>query len=322
MFTDLRNLLVNNEWKRFFTRLTKLDYEAGGKFINEIALLNARYKATQKDRMRGIASSQDINIEMNRIRQAALHVLTDFETSYKEQMVEENSVWSPSKRLALIVGCSTYEYATKLRNPNNDAQGMKAALEALHFDVEVLLDPTLKELKMAIDNFGERLKGADTGLFFFAGHGVQVSGINYLIPKDANLQSEQMVEYDCINVGRVLAHMEAAATNVNILILDACRNNPFERSWTRSINTRGLAAMDAPKGSLIAYATAPGTVASDGEGENGLYTEALLNNIKTPNATLNQLFQEVRKAVMKKSNDTQVPWEATSLTADFYFLKQ
>jgi uncharacterized caspase-like protein len=132
------------------------------------------------------------------------------------------------------------------------------------------------------------------------------------------IKSERTVEYDCVQVDRILSHMENANTAVNLIILDACRNNPFERNWGRDLSQRGFAVMDAPKGSLIAYSTSPGKTASDGEGKNGLYTGELVSEINTVNLTITQLFQKVRKAVMEKSKDTQVPWESTSLTADFY----
>ena len=223
------------------------------------------------------------------------------------------------RKLALVVGCSEYEFVGHLENPLNDATAMKQHLESLGFDVMYLENPVLKNLKIGIDDFGTELDKYDVGLFYFAGHGVQVKGLNYLIPMDANLKNERTVEYDCVQVDRILTHMENAKTSVNLLILDACRNNPFERSWGRDISQRGFAVMDAPKGSLIAYSTSPGKTASDGEGKNGLYTGVLITEIKSVNLTVTQMFQRVRKAVMEKSKDTQVPWESTSLTADFYF---
>jgi hypothetical protein len=222
---------------------------------------------------------------------------------------------------ALVIGCSKYQFASTLANPLNDANGIESSLQRLGFDVVKTIDPTQKELKMVIDDFGEGLKGSDVGLFYFAGHGVQLKGLNYLIPVDANLSTEKMVEYDCVDAGRILAHMEDARTNVKLMVLDACRNNPFERSWGRGIGQRGLATMNAPKGSLIAYSTAPGTTASDGSGDNGLYTGALLNHISEKSARVNTMFQKVRLEVMEKSKEEQIPWEATSLTADFYFNK-
>lgn len=225
----------------------------------------------------------------------------------------------PEIRKALVIGCSSYEHANPLVNPLNDANGMEAILKTMGFEVIKKIDPTQKELKIAIDEFGEKLKGCEVGLFYFAGHGVQVKGLNYLIPIDANLKTEKIVEYDCVEAGRVLAHMEDARTSVNLMILDACRNNPFERSWGRGIGLRGLATMNAPKGSLIAYSTSPGNTASDGMSNNGLYTEALLNYINGKASPVNTMFQKVRLEVMEKSSEEQIPWESTSLTADFYF---
>ncbi|MCF6319476.1 MAG: caspase family protein [Proteobacteria bacterium] len=144
---------------------------------------------------------------------------------------------------------------------------------------------------------------------------------DYLVPVDANLSSENDVEYDCVNAERILAKMEDAGSKVNIVVLDACRNNPFERSWTRSTQGKGLAFMNAPSGSLIAYATSPGTTASDGSGQNGLYTSALLQHLSTPDITILEMFQQVRSTVMEKSGDIQVPWESTSLKGNFYFVK-
>lgn len=227
----------------------------------------------------------------------------------------------PEKRKALIIGCSNYINSNPLVNPMNDANGMEAALRRLGFDVLKNIDPTQKELKIVIDEFGEDLKDTDVGLFYFAGHGVQLKGLNYLIPTDANLTFEKKVEYDCVEVGRILAHMENARTRVNIIILDACRNNPFERNWGRGISLRGLASMSAPKGSLLAYSTEPGNTASDGVSSNGLYTEALLNNIESKATPVLTMFQKVRLEVMQKSNEEQIPWESTSLTEDFYFNK-
>ena len=174
-------------------------------------------------------------------------------------------------------------------------------------------------MKMAMDEFGDKLKNYDVGLFFYAGHGIQSKGYNYLVPVDANIKSEEQVEYDCVQADRILALMEASGTDVNIIILDACRNNPFERSWTRSATGKGLAFMNAPKGSLIAYATAPGSTASDGSGKNGLYTSALLESIRITNINILQVFQNVRVIVSEKSDGRQIPWESTSLTGDFIF---
>jgi len=196
---------------------------------------------------------------------------------------------------------------------------MKNVLVQYGFDVLEYENLTQAQMKKAMDEFGNRLKNYDVGLFFYAGHGIQAKGYNYLIPVDADLKSEEQVEYDCVQADRILALMEASGTDVNIIILDACRNNPFERSWTRSSSGKGLAFMNAPKGSLIAYATAPGSTASDGSGNNGLYTSALLESIRIPNINILQVFQNVRVIVSDKSEGRQIPWESTSLTGDFIF---
>ena len=226
---------------------------------------------------------------------------------------------SQEKRLALVIGNCDYQYAIPLSNPVNDADAIAETLQLLGFEVMKHNNSSQKEMKKAIDSFGEQLKDYDVGLFFFAGHGLQVDGYNYLIPVDANIKSEGDAEYNCVNAGRVLTKMEASDANTSIVILDACRNNPFEKGWTRSLSNKGLAFMEAPTGSLIAYATSPGNTASDGTGENGLYTESLLNYIGDPDLNVLQVFQQTRKTVREKSNGEQVPWESTSLEDDFYF---
>ncbi len=222
-------------------------------------------------------------------------------------------------RLALVVGCSDYHFTGNLSNPINDANSVDLKLKTLGFEVIKLSNPTQKDLKISIDEFGDKLRGYNVGLFYFAGHGVQVKGLNYLIPVDANLKTEKMVEYDCVEANRVLSYIEDSKCEVAIMILDACRDNPFERSWSRGIGLRGLTTMNAPKGSLIAYSTSPGKTASDGSGLNGLYTEALLRHIDQKSITITTMFQKVRTDVIAKSNNEQIPWETTSLTADYYF---
>jgi len=222
------------------------------------------------------------------------------------------------KRIALVIGNGNYNSGI-LANPENDARAMTDALQKLGFSVSEYENLNQVQIKKVIDDFGLRLKGNDIGLFYYAGHGIQAKGYNYLIPVDAQMKTEEQVEYDCVRADRILALMETSGTKVNIIILDACRNNPFERSWTRSATGKGLAFMSAPRGTLIAYATAPGSTASDGAGKNGLYTSALLESIQIPDITIIQMFQNVRNIVVKKSQDQQMPWESTSLTADFYF---
>ena len=223
------------------------------------------------------------------------------------------------KKLALIVGNSTYENGALLANPLNDVMAMDAVLQQLGFVTMRYENVGLNELKKAIDQFGKQLQQYDVGLFYYAGHGLQHKGMNYLVPVDADLHMPQLVEFDCVPVDRVLAFMEHSNTSVNLIILDACRNNPFERSWYRTTEGNGLAFMNAPSGSLIAYATAPGSVASDGVGKNGLYTSMLLKHMVIPNLTVEQVFKRVRAEIEEVSRKKQIPWESTSLKGDFYF---
>lgn len=220
------------------------------------------------------------------------------------------------RRVALVIGNGAYPNAP-LRNPVNDARDMAAALRSLGFEVILRENTSLRQMEEAVDLLWTRLKGGGTGLFFFAGHGLQVAGRNYLVPVDARLQAEQDVKYRCMDAGLVLGRMENAGNALNIVILDACRNNPYARSW-RSAN-EGLAKMDAPKGSLVAYATAPDSVAADGSGKNGIYTGQLLKNLRTPGIGIEELFKRVRIGVLKESGDKQVPWESSSLTGYFTF---
>jgi hypothetical protein len=223
------------------------------------------------------------------------------------------------KRLALVIGNSAYQHGGTLRNPINDARAMKTALEKLGFTVMKCENCSQNDMKRMIDDFGSKLQNYDVGLFFYAGHGIQVNGNNYLVPVDSKLEYERDVEYNCVQAGRVLGKMESAKSKINLIILDACRDNPFARSWSRSTSSKGLAFMNAPSGSLIAYATSPGNTASDGSGTNGLYTSAILQYIGQSDLQIEDMFKKVRQKVIKDSGGKQTPWESTSLTKDFYF---
>ena len=179
------------------------------------------------------------------------------------------------------------------------------------------VNATRKEMRRAIRSFGEEINKGAVGLFYYAGHGIQVDGENYLVPVSAEVYTEAEVEDECLKVSSVLRQMESAGNRLNIIILDACRDNPFGRSF-RSSNT-GLAKMDAPTGSILAYATAPGSIAIDGTGSNGLYTSILLKHMMTPNLVIEKIFKRVRIDVVNASGKRQTPWESSSLMGDFYF---
>ena len=224
-----------------------------------------------------------------------------------------------TKRLALVIGNNAYETGP-LKNPVNDARAVAQALSERGFVVTARENLKQNEMKQVIREFGEQLRAAGrdaVGLFYYAGHGVQVQDRNYLIPVDAKVSSEEDVEYEAVEVGLVIAKMDAAQNSLNIVILDACRDNPFSRSF-RSMS-RGLALMNAPTGLLIAYATAPGSTAGDGPGVNGLFTEELLTAMRTPGLPVENVFKQVRNKVSARSNGKQVPWESSSLMGDFYF---
>lgn len=231
---------------------------------------------------------------------------------------QDDAQTQPQKKIALVIGNGNYA-SSILANPENDARSMADVLIRLGFTVYSYENLGQEQMKRAIDDFGLKLKGNDVGLFFYAGHGIQSKGYNYLIPVDARLRAEQDVEYDCVPADRILAKMEGSGTKVNIIILDACRNNPFERSWTRSESGKGLAFMDAPSGTLIAYSTSPGSTALDGSGKNSPYTTAILECILNPNVTITQMFQNVGRILIEKTNKLQTPWIASSLIGDFYF---
>ena len=219
-------------------------------------------------------------------------------------------------KVALVIGNSAYPTA-QLRNPVNDAMAMAGKLRALGFDVVVRTDANLREMTRAISQFGRMLKPGSVGLFYFAGHGVQVRGKNFLIPVDAEIDGEAAVRSEAIDVDQVLEQLGPA--RLSMVILDACRNNPYERRFRSIGGGGGLAQIDAPTGSLLAYATAPGKVAADGSGPNGLYTAELLKAMDVPGLKIEDVFKQVRINVLKASNNQQTPWESSSLTGEFFF---
>jgi len=220
------------------------------------------------------------------------------------------------RKTALVIGNSAY-LSSPLKNPANDARVMAKALRDLGFTVDERTNLGQGEMKLAIESFGRSIKEGGVGLFYYAGHGMQVNGRNYLIPVDADIQGEAEVDIKAVDAGAVLAKMDMAQNSMNIVILDACRNNPFSRSF-RSANL-GLASMNAPSGTLIAYATAPGSVASDGTGQNGLYTQELVKAVRKPGLKIEDAFKQVRSGVQGQTGGKQVPWESSSLVGDFYF---
>jgi hypothetical protein len=236
-----------------------------------------------------------------------------------ERILSHDAQTKPSirRRVALVIGNGAYVNAPHLKNAPHDATDMASTLTELGFKVVSGTNLNQRAMKNLIREFGQNLKAGGAGLFYFAGHGVQSKGRNYLIPVDADIQSEAELEDASVDVNLVLNYMDVAQNDLNIVILDACRNNPFVSSFRSASN--GLAYVDAPTGTLIAYATAPGRVASDGLGRNGLYTAELLKHLRISGLSAIEMFMRVRAEVMKQTSGKQVPWEASSLTRTFYF---
>jgi uncharacterized caspase-like protein len=220
-------------------------------------------------------------------------------------------------RLALVIGNSRYD-KIPLTNPANDAAAMAKALQRAGFQVDLQLDADQRQMDAAIRAFGDRLRPESVGLFYFAGHGVQVKGRNFLLPVGSRIEREDEVPFKSVDAQQLLDKMSAARNRLNIVILDACRDNPFAGA-SRSGGGGGLSQMDAPSGSLLAFATAPGSVASDGKGANGLYTQHLLTHLERPGLPVEQVFKRTRLGVRLDSRGQQVPWENTSLEGDFFF---
>ena len=219
-------------------------------------------------------------------------------------------------RFALVIGNGGYP-DSPLLNPVGDARAVAQALRACGFSVRILENASYRQMWAGVRDFAFDISNGGVGLFYYAGHGMQVKGHNYLMPVDAAVASEEEVPFKSLDVNSVLEKMEMARNRLNVLILDACRNNPFARSWRSG--SSGLAQMDAPSGSFIAFATAPGHTAADGAGEHGLFTSYLLTALGREGLKIEDVFKMVRIGVQRESKGQQVPWEGSSLLGDFYF---
>ncbi|TWB96206.1 YARHG domain-containing protein [Bradyrhizobium macuxiense] len=226
------------------------------------------------------------------------------------------------KRVALVVGNSTYQNVSRLQNPKNDAQLVAETLQRLGFALvggQAQVDLDKAGFDAAIQRFGSQLMGADVALFYYAGHGIQVRGTNYLVPVSANPTREADVDFQMVDVGLVLRQMEGAGTRLNIVILDACRNNPFGGRGLRAADG-GLAQIRAPEGTLLSYATQPGNVALDGDDGHSPYTRALVDTVQKPGLDVLQAFNQVGLVVKRATGNAQQPWVSTSpIDGSFYF---
>jgi tetratricopeptide (TPR) repeat protein len=254
-------------------------------------------------------------------------VITTSNTTATPANVVANSlsdVYKDEKRFALVIGNSNYPKSIgMLKNPVNDAMDFAKELEQSHFDVQLLTNATYGQMRAAMLKFKEKVDASErdktVALFYFAGHGLQHDDENYLVPIDAMIEFEDDIARYCFAVQRmVLANMERSNSRMNIVILDACRNNPFP-SLTRSAGEQGLGEMRRARGSFMAFATAPGSVASDGTGRNGLYTQELIKAVRKPGLTIEQVFKEVRANVLRLSANKQNTWDSSNIIGEFYF---
>jgi hypothetical protein len=239
-------------------------------------------------------------------------------------LIPPDGARAAGRRLALVVGNSAYQHAPYLKNPRNDASDLAAVLEQLGFTVTKGVDLDKPAMDRKIQEFAAALHGAEAGVFFYAGHGLQVNGINYLVPIDAELASAAAPDFELVRLDAVQRSMERESAT-NILFLDACRNNPLARNLARSMGTRsaeigrGLAAAESGIGTLISFSTQPGNVAFDGGGRNSPFTTALLKQLASSGEDLSSLLIDVRNDVMSSTQNQQVPWEHSALRAKFYF---
>jgi uncharacterized caspase-like protein len=222
-------------------------------------------------------------------------------------------------RIALVIGNSAYQHTSRLANPRNDAEDVGRTLQELGFETDVVVDADIDEMEDAIRRFSERLRDTpgSAGIFYYAGHAVQSDGVNYLLPVDADIASEAELRRKAIAAQEVLDYLSDARNQFNMVVLDACRDNPFAGSFRSS--ARGLAVTGStPPETLVVYATDAGNVASDGEGRNSPFTEAFLMHAKTPGIDVEAMVRLVTAEVQRMTGQQQRPWRYSSVTSEFY----
>jgi len=316
----------------FDRRLTIWKIENWGEvksFIDKKAITCAAFSPTEKFLAIG---GWDNTVKLCNLSSLELNIQNN---PVEKQNDEPQNVDILEKRIALVIGNSNYKNESKLLNPKNDADSISNVLRQLNFEVLMRTDLELNQMKDAINDFGNKVKSAKEegfhviSLFYFSGHGMQVDGKNYLLPLNDKIGGKEDVPFETVDVDRILAKLEASGSSLNIVILDACRSNPFEKRFSSQFKSffpdfqEGLAQPNlTSSGTLIAYATSPGKIALDGEGTNSPYIEELLKNIRKPNLTIEQVFKQVRIGVLRRTREVQLPWEANSLIGEFYFLKK
>ena len=278
--------------------------------------------ATSKERER-ITAELDAERRKRQELQAELDRAKELAESRLAEQQRPQAVQRTERRVALVIGNAAYKI-NPLKNPVNDSNDMARSLRAVGFDVIEANNTTLVAMREATRRFADKLVNSDVGLVYYSGHGVEVKGKNYLIPVNADIKREYEVVDQAFDASQFLEMMDSIRgpdnKRVNILLVDACRNNELQRSWRSTSN--GLSRMDAPGGTFISFATAPGRVAADGLGRNSPYTKHLLQALKQPNMPIEQVFKVVRRNVMDETKGEQIPWDNSSLVGDFFFTVQ
>ena len=292
---------------------------ADGNFVRTAPVQQATVTNQEVERLRAeVAESKRKQAEAEEVLRVAQQQAP--QTTQTSPVISQSAI-PTGKRVALVVGNKNYK-VRPLQNTLNDADDISRSLRTSGFEVIDLRDATLPQMRTAVRQFGDKLLTYDVGLVYYSGHGVEVKGRNYFIPVNADIQREDEIADQGLDVSLILEKMSTAGKGVNILIVDACRDDPFGRSFRST--SRGLAQMDAPRGTIIAYSTSPGKVASDGDTRerNSPYTKHLLRAMQSPNKPIEQVFKEVRRAVQDETKNQQTPWENTSLSGDFFFKVQ
>ena len=335
VYGDITGRLATIEWVEFEPTSSKSDYKLkiGIKSESKIEDVGITHNGEHE---RGIsvvaAEDYDMTIEktitladgLNRIVVSVRNAegIATAEKVVTHHIDKPTHVYN-DKRIAMIVGNSNYsDGSMNLANPKNDASDVADKLKDLGFDVILKLDATLEEMDKELTAFGIKARNYDVALFFYAGHGIQSKGVNYLLPIDIENLAEDNIKYKCVDMERILGIMEDSKCKLNIVVLDACRNDPISRSWHRSVETHGLSLMNAPEGTIISFSTAPGHTALDGVGRNSPYTAAFLNALDYPNLDVLHFLKMVGSEVIDKTQNMQRPWMSSSFTGDFYFNKQ
>ena len=306
---------IMNTWEQWFTNMgiKKYTFVKRGSITKELEQIReiVEWKNTDEKGVTTKASMIKGKKEIGQVEPTPTEAPDALFEKYKNE-----------KRYALVIGNGDYKHVPTLRNPIHDATDVAQALANLNFEVITVTDATYMEIRNAFlklhENLVNGVRDQTVGLVYYSGHGLQYDGENYLVPVDAQIEYDDDIPRQCFPVQKIiLANMERSNSRMNILVLDACRNSTFPR-LTRT-HYSGLAEMSSGKGSFIAYATAPGSTASDGLGRNGLYTQELLKAFQIPGLTIEQVFKEVRINVLRLSGEQQYTWDSSNVTGEFYF---